>query len=1136
MSKQNTKLIVLAGLYGAISGAGAQTISNDYLVVSGLTNATVTLEGRAELRISRDAASVVGNTIDLRSVDAWVFLSEVVPSAATTLLDQFRVNGMNAVAGSNLQLVQYGQGSVLIPHAAGYQPMTVYDGENFSGESALLSPYTAYGSVLNGWVSSFVLKRGYMATVSANSDGTGVSRNYVASNGDLRIGALPDGLNNRVRYVRIYPWRWVAKKGSCDIAPSELDAQWYYNWNVTSQPANSDYEYVAIKQQRWWPGLPDLNAAEYLGVNHVSGYNEPNNPVEDAYTSLNNGDVATAVGAWGELERTGLRIGAPAVTDGGYSWIVDFIQQAEAAGRRLDYIPIHYYRSSNNNPTDAANALRSFLKAVYDVAHKPIWVTEFNNGANWTGNAPTFEQNHACIEAMVNMMDETPWVERYSVYSAVEEVRQVYYNAGGYTPMGQMYRDHESPIGYQQLVPGEGMAASASYAFEGDLNDASGSGNHAVSKNFPDFTARQNGGTALAFNGVNDHVILPDSLSDGTDFTFAAWVYWNGGSNWQRIFDFGVVDSGSYMFLTPSTGSALRFTISNNGWGGEQRLNAASALPMNTWTHVAVTLSGNVGKLYVNGAQVDSQSVTLNPSDLDAAHHYLGRSMFPVDPYFDGALDDVLIRDTALSAAQIAALAAGNLPPTVTTNLVDGGMLAQGSDYSGTVVSVASDPDGSSVTYSKVYGADWLSVAADGMLSGTPGYSISGEQFFTIRATDSAGADDHFILTFEAPPYDFGSGPVAYWTFDDEAAANGALMPGNGERVDLDGDGAMDSDDFRIGARDGSGNGNHLTAWTSSWMKWSSDSMMGDFGMVYNNHWPAAGTDSTYNPYLSGIDAESITPAQWTIETRFKCYGANWDNNYQTIVGRDGYQVGGSSSPAAALYLSIRGTELAIEYVDVSGVSHSAVTSGLGLQYNQWYDVAAVSDGATLKLWVNGTIAALSELSSAGTALGLGYGTWSVARGMYNNGHVDRFNGVVDAVAVSGVALEPGSFVMETFGKSGYELYALEHGLPDALFAGDADSDGAANGLEYYLGSDMTNSTSPIKVLWWSADDQSVLHSYNAEASGVTRMVEWTTDLLANDWSSAGVDYTTNIFLGEIEAVLESGYTNQLFIRLRVDP
>jgi hypothetical protein len=145
-------------------GVNAQIVSNECLMVAGLTNATVVLEGRAELRITGSGASVIGNSIDLRSVDAWVFLPEVAPSVAASLLGQFRVDGTNAVEGFNVRLVQYGQGSVLIPHPADFQPMTVFDGENFSGESALLEPYTAYGSVLNGRVSSFVLKRGYMAT------------------------------------------------------------------------------------------------------------------------------------------------------------------------------------------------------------------------------------------------------------------------------------------------------------------------------------------------------------------------------------------------------------------------------------------------------------------------------------------------------------------------------------------------------------------------------------------------------------------------------------------------------------------------------------------------------------------------------------------------------------------------------------------------------------------------------------------------------------------------------------------------------------------------------------------------------------------------------------------------------------
>ena len=97
---------------------------------------------------------------------------------------------------------------------------------------------------------------------------------------------------------------------------------------------------------------------------------------------------------------------------------------------------------------------------------------------------------------------------------------------------------------------------------------------------------------------------------------------------------------------------------------------------------------------------------------------------------------------------------------------------------------------------------------------------------------------------------------MAYWTFADPGAVNGGFLPGNGTRADLNTSGAMDTNDFRIGSTDLSGNGNHLTALTSSWMKWSSDSYQGNFGMTANGSFPAAGTDSKYNPNITGTDAE----------------------------------------------------------------------------------------------------------------------------------------------------------------------------------------------------------------------------------------------------------------------------------------
>lgn len=38
--------------------------------------------------------------------------------------------------------------------------------------------------------------------------------------------------------------------------------------------------------------------------------------------------------------------------------------------------------------------------------------------------------------------------------------------------------------------------------------------------------------------------------------TVAAWVRWDGGNNWQRIFDFGS-DIEKSMFLTPSNGGGV---------------------------------------------------------------------------------------------------------------------------------------------------------------------------------------------------------------------------------------------------------------------------------------------------------------------------------------------------------------------------------------------------------------------------------------------------------------------------------------------------------------------------------------------------------------------------------------------------
>ncbi len=198
--------------------------------------------------------------------------------------------------------------------------------------------------------------------------------------------------------------------------------------------------------------------------------------------------------------------------------------------------------------------------------------------------------------------------------------------------------------------------AKAQYQFQGSANDSSANANHATAFNAPTFGNGPTGtNNAIVLDGSNDYVQLPATVANSTDITVSTWVKWNGGNNWQRIFDFGN-NTSQYMFLTPKSGdNTMRFGITRGSNGAEQKLDTA-ALPTGQWVHLTLTLGGQTAILYINGKPQVAGQIQLDPSFFSPTLNYIGKSQWAGDPTFNGSISDFRIYDYALHLSQVASL------------------------------------------------------------------------------------------------------------------------------------------------------------------------------------------------------------------------------------------------------------------------------------------------------------------------------------------------------------------------------------------------------------------------------------------------------------------------------------------------
>jgi hypothetical protein len=235
---------------------------------------------------------------------------------------------------------------------------------------------------------------------------------------------------------------------------------------------------------------------------------------------------------------------------------------------------------------------------------------------------------------------------------------------------------------------------------------------------------------------ANGYVSLPAGLISAlNDFTISTWVKVDANATWARVFDFGS-GTGTYMFLAPASGGAsVRYAITTSGGGGEQQLNRAGNLSTGVWHHLAVTLSGSTGVLYVDGVPANTNlSMTLKPSSLGSTtQNYIGKSQWP-DPNLTGSVDDFRIYSRALNATEVGGLA-NPVPPA------PAGLAAvAGNAQVALSWNAASTATGYKFKRSLTSGSGYANIATNASLTFTnTGLANGTLYYFVVSATNSFG-------------------------------------------------------------------------------------------------------------------------------------------------------------------------------------------------------------------------------------------------------------------------------------------------------------------------------------------------------------------------------------------------------------
>lgn len=433
-------------LMAVLCACSISTLANTTTTVTQVTSA-ITVDDNTDYVITSKTPFGTDGQVSI-SGNSVLILKNVIPSDALKLISHIKINGVQAVNKSNCMVKVYGNGSIVLAHGSSVKPFTAYTGEKLTGESqsyAAGNRISLASSPMNNSIKSFTLQRGYMVCLATKSDGKGYSRVFVADTEDREVN-LPLVLKDKVSSIRVMQWNDCGKRGYSGgdaVVLDALNASWFYDWNCGGTATN-DWEYVPQHHHEGWPSISEIGNSNHSP--HAIANNEPDN-TNDSKEKVSTVDEVLAT--WPEMMATGKRLGSPAMS-GNLNWLYAFIDSIDARGWRCDFICVHSYWYSD------WPSWQSQLQGIHNRTGRPIWITEMNYGANWTGwpgsdrsgSDANFAIEKQHFAPVIDGLENTDWMERYAVYNWVEDCRSMYLN-NKLTPMGKYYADKETNVGYK---------------------------------------------------------------------------------------------------------------------------------------------------------------------------------------------------------------------------------------------------------------------------------------------------------------------------------------------------------------------------------------------------------------------------------------------------------------------------------------------------------------------------------------------------------------------------------------------------------------------------------------------------------------------------------------------------------------